>query len=173
MPASFQYDCYPACVNGESPGKAGIRANAQALMAGVDKGNEHPTSSRPNSPVQTNVQPCRAKSTRHFKGLATYNPQSGVPKGILPRRNVRSKCRCSCPAVHTMTRSLLRPSSTHEPSDPPPRVNITLTHSGRCRSASRWPEKLPVTEAPLQSYTGLRIFRSQLHHISEAPHSLA
>jgi len=27
-----------------------------------------------------------------------------------------------CPAVHTMTHSLLRSSSTHEPSDPPLRV---------------------------------------------------
>lgn len=60
------------------------------------------------------------------KRLATYNPQSGVPKGILPGRNVRSKCRCSCPAIHTTTRSLLRPSSTHEPSDPPPRVRVNV-----------------------------------------------
>lgn len=29
-----------------------------------------------------------------------------------------------CPAVHTMTHSLLRSSSTHEPSDPPLRVKI-------------------------------------------------
>jgi hypothetical protein len=41
------------------------------------------------------------------------------------------------------------------------------------RKSTHWPEKLPVTEAPPQSHTGLRIFRSQLHHISEAPHSLA
>jgi hypothetical protein len=31
-----------------------------------------------------------------------------------------------CPAVHTTTRSLLRSSSTHEPSDPLSRVNYVL-----------------------------------------------
>jgi hypothetical protein len=31
-----------------------------------------------------------------------------------------------CPAVHTATRSLLRSSSTHEPSDPLSRVNFIL-----------------------------------------------
>ena len=47
-----------------------------------------------------------------------------MPKGILPRRHVRSKCRRSCFAVHDWTHSWLRPSSTHEPSDPPPRVRV-------------------------------------------------
>ena len=38
-------------------------------------------------------------------------------------RNVRSRCRCSvCPAIHINSRSWLRSSSTHEPSDPPHRV---------------------------------------------------
>ena len=36
---------------------------------------------------------------------------------------MRSKCRCSmCPAIHINSRSWLRSSSTHEPSDPPPKV---------------------------------------------------
>ena len=36
---------------------------------------------------------------------------------------MRSRCRCSmCPAIHTNSRSWLRSSSTHEPSDPPLRV---------------------------------------------------
>jgi hypothetical protein len=36
---------------------------------------------------------------------------------------VRSRCRCSmCPAIHITSRSWLRSSSTHEPSDPPLRV---------------------------------------------------
>ena len=45
-----------------------------------------------------------------------------VPGG--PRdRNVRSRRRCSmCPAIHINSRSWLRSSSTHEPSDPPLRV---------------------------------------------------
>ena len=36
---------------------------------------------------------------------------------------MRSRCRCSrYPAIHTNSRSWLRSSSTHEPSDPPLRV---------------------------------------------------
>lgn len=38
---------------------------------------------------------------------------------------MRSRCRCSmCPAIHINSRSWLRSSSTHEPSDPPLRVVI-------------------------------------------------
>ena len=38
-------------------------------------------------------------------------------------RNMRSRSRCSmCPAIHINSRSWLRSSSTHEPSDPPLRV---------------------------------------------------
>jgi hypothetical protein len=36
---------------------------------------------------------------------------------------VRSRYRCSmCSAIHINSRSWLRSSSTHEPSDPPPKV---------------------------------------------------
>ena len=42
-------------------------------------------------------------------------------------RNVRSRDSCSmCPAIHTNSRSWLRSSSTHEPSDPPPRVAVSF-----------------------------------------------
>ena len=48
------------------------------------------------------------------------DPQTGVAPGVTRGRNVRSKCRCSmCPASHITSRSWLRSSSTHEPSDPP------------------------------------------------------
>jgi len=82
-----------------------------------------------------------------YKGLATYNPQSGVAKGILPGCNLRSKCRCSCPAVHMTTRILLRPSSTHEPSDPPRRVHththeVVFTHTSGRQNARHTPTKL-------------------------------
>ena len=51
------------------------------------------------------------------------DPQTGVASGVTQSRNVRSRYRCSmCPAIHINSRSWLRPSSTHEPSDPPPRV---------------------------------------------------
>ena len=40
---------------------------------------------------------------------------------------MRSKDKCSmCPAIHTKSRSWLRSSSTHEPSDPPLRVVILI-----------------------------------------------
>jgi hypothetical protein len=41
---------------------------------------------------------------------------------------MRSRYRCSmCPAIHINSRSWLRSSSTHEPSDPPLRVVISLS----------------------------------------------
>ena len=53
------------------------------------------------------------------------DPQTGEAPGVTRSRNVRSRCRCSmCPAIHINSRSWLRSSSTHEPSDPPPRVVI-------------------------------------------------
>jgi len=59
-------------------------------------------------------------------GRTFADPQTGVAKGRTFGRNMRSKCRCSmCPAIHINSRSWLRSSSTHEPSDPPPKV-ITL-----------------------------------------------
>jgi hypothetical protein len=43
---------------------------------------------------------------------------------------MRSRYRCSmCPAIHINSRSWLRSSSTHEPSDPPLRVVISLSCS--------------------------------------------
>ena len=52
------------------------------------------------------------------------DPQTGVASGRPRGRNVRSRCRCSmCPAIHINYRSWLRSSSTHEPSDPPFRVD--------------------------------------------------
>lgn len=43
---------------------------------------------------------------------------------------MRSRYRCSmCPAIHINSRSWLRSSSTHEPSDPPPRVLLSFKYS--------------------------------------------
>lgn len=51
------------------------------------------------------------------------DPQTDVALGVTQSRNMRSRYRCSmCPAIHINSRSWLRSSSTHEPSDPPPRV---------------------------------------------------
>lgn len=45
---------------------------------------------------------------------------------------MRSRCRCSmCPAIHITSRSWLRSSSTHEPSDPPLRVVSQFICRGR------------------------------------------
>ena len=72
-----------------------------------------------------------AKLLRRFNALARASsdrldiadPQTGVAKRRPLGRNMRSKCRCSmCPAIHINSRSWLRSSSTHEPSDPPPKV---------------------------------------------------
>lgn len=50
---------------------------------------------------------------------------------------MRSRYRCSmCPAIHINSRSWLRSSSTHEPSDPPLRV-ILRYFQKRIRQASR------------------------------------
>ena len=57
----------------------------------------------------------------------------GHPQSLDHGCNVRSTCRCSVyPAIHTTTRSLLRSSSTHEPSDPPLRVVllVCILHKG-------------------------------------------
>jgi hypothetical protein len=79
--------------------------------------------------AQTRSDKQRAQST--IQRLTTYDTQSGVAKGILPGCNLRSNCRCSCPAVRMTTRILLRPSSTHEPSDPPRRVHNNHTFCTR------------------------------------------
>ena len=48
------------------------------------------------------------------------DPQTGVEWRQASLCNLRSEYRCSmCPAIHTISRILLRPSSTYEPSDPP------------------------------------------------------
>ena len=51
------------------------------------------------------------------------DPQTGVVTEANRNRNMRSRYRWSmCPANHINSRSLLRSSSTREPSDPPHRV---------------------------------------------------
>ena len=63
------------------------------------------------------------------------DPQTGVERRQASLCNLRSEYRCSmCPAIHTISRILLRPSSTYEPSDPPLRIfsNIFFQHSIHC-----------------------------------------
>ena len=59
------------------------------------------------------------------------DPRTGVVPGRPRDRNVRSRRRCSmCPAIHISSRSWLRSSSTHEPSDPPLRVVTIVADRG-------------------------------------------
>ncbi len=71
-------------------------------------------------------RPSRLANARHGgRECDSADPQTGVASGVTQSRNVRSRYRCSmCPAIHINSRSWLRPSSTHEPSDPPHRVVI-------------------------------------------------
>lgn len=66
------------------------------------------------------------------------DPETGVAPGFTRCRNMRSRCRCSmCPAIHINSRSWLRSSSTHEPSDPPLRVVSHRQKQRRFRSRCR------------------------------------
>lgn len=79
----------------------------------------------------------RASNAQATLGLRclTADPQTGVALGMAQCRNVRSKRRCSmCPAIHISSRSWLRSSSTHEPSDPSLRV-ISCQRMSTCMDA--------------------------------------
>ena len=64
--------------------------------------------------------------------------------GRTQSRNLRSRCRCSMwSAIHINSRNWLRSSSTHEPSDPPHRVVISVFF-GRIRRGTT-PVKGPTS----------------------------
>ena len=74
---------------------------------------------------------------------------------------MRSRYRCSmCPAIHINSRSWLRSSSTHEPSDPPPKVvsfsvvQLFPRGKGRWRGSSRGSLGLPSGAPPRASAFG-------------------
>ena len=86
---------------------------------------------RPTSP-RDSVNALPNASTVRFGRLGSdysfADPRTGEAPGVTRSRNMRSRCRCSmCPAIHINSRSWLRSSSTHEPSDPPQRVVFRLT----------------------------------------------
>ena len=90
---------------------------------------------RPRGPLPVPGGPGRGRTPTF--GLA--DPQTDVVPGLARDRNVRSRGRCSmCPAIHINSRSWLRSSSTHEPSDPPLRV-VTLRRRSSCRSIGPGP----------------------------------
>lgn len=66
------------------------------------------------------------------------DPQTGVDQRRALICNLRSEYRCSmCPAIHTNSHSLLRPSSTSEPSDSPPRF-FYLFFFSQVKLTSEW-----------------------------------
>lgn len=70
----------------------------------------------------------KARRGEPFAILKLSDPETDVALGETRGRNMRSRCQCSmCPAIHVNSRSWLRSSSTHEPSDPPLRVFFSLT----------------------------------------------
>ena len=80
----------------------------------------------------------RSRTSASARQFST-DPETGVAPGMPGGRNMRSRCRCSmCPAIHINSRSWLRSSSTHEPSDPPLRVVLSYFYgpTGRGNSES-------------------------------------
>lgn len=81
----------------------------------------------------TRQRPHRVRR-RGDAGLLLADPRTGEAPAGGRGRNVRSRCRCSmCPAIHINSRSWLRSSSTHEPSDPPHRGVFVCTLNGTTR----------------------------------------
>ena len=69
-----------------------------------------------------------------------------------------------CPAVHIATRSLLRSSSTHEPSDPLSRVKITLFYTLYSLDVNAWAYEPQVERANMKQWVTLaKSFRNQQH----------
>ena len=80
------------------------------------------------------------------------DPETGVAPGVTRGRNMRSRRRCSmCPAIHINSRSWLRSSSTHEPSDPPLRVV-----SGSRERAQRFRRSVRATNGRATRRAGAR-----------------
>ncbi len=71
------------------------------------------------------LRPRHPNARARTKARDSYqsDPETGVVPGVTRDRNVRSRRRRSMyPAIHINSRSWLRSSSTHEPSDPPLRA---------------------------------------------------
>ena len=97
---------------------------------GLGRKSEHYQTSVATETPQGELTKRRAIADSYGNRLLDWlrsDPRTGVVPGITQDRNMRSRCRCSmCPAIHITSRSWLRSSSTHEPSDPPLRVVFQL-----------------------------------------------
>ncbi len=77
----------------------------------------------PRGPHGARLRTPRAQARSTACDCYPSDPETGVASGLTRGRNMRSRYRCSmCPAIHINSRSWLRSSSTHEPSDPPLRA---------------------------------------------------
>lgn len=87
--------------------------------------------------------PGRRRAGKRPSSKLYYRPSDRRGSGNTRGRNMRSRCRCSmCPAIHINSRSWLRSSSTHEPSDPPLRVVSVFadfTFFVAARPCNGWP----------------------------------
>ena len=76
--------------------------------------------------------------------------------GVTRGRNMRSRCQCSmCPAIHINSRSWLRSSSTHEPSDPPLRVVFAIQRMSESGSVKTTLSVLSLNASERKMKTGL------------------
>ena len=101
---------------------------------------------RPAGSAQGDAGRARRRASRLF-----YRPSDRRGSGNTRSRNMRSRCRCSmCPAIHINSRSWLRSSSTHEPSDPPLRVvsSPKTWFRGRRAAVQRTGRGYPVARSP-------------------------
>lgn len=95
-----------------------LKGDKNRVCTWRDEAKESHAPYRRSDPTATSQ--CASRETRDS---IQPDPETGVAPGFTRCRNMRSRCRCSmCPAIHINSRSWLRSSSTHEPSDPPLRV---------------------------------------------------
>lgn len=104
----------------------------QEKARGLPSRPQHPNTGRGGSTLSQEYRDGLEGSERDNRGRNTSvsfknDPQTGVALGSSPGPQCAFEMSMlMCPAVHTTTRSLLRLSSTHEPSDPPLRVVISV-----------------------------------------------
>ena len=133
---------------------------------GASSGEEANKSALPSPPKRTSASAAglslRPRSVAATKPKAQPRPSRATesraaididptlrqawPRDCTRGRNMRSRYRCSmCPAIHINSRSWLRSSSTHEPSDPPLRVVFAPYRAGSTIMPGQLTDMLPQT----------------------------
>ena len=119
------------------PGERGSRSVRNSAHVSSPTGNSQLSRMRTKSNTRpVDATPGHDCSETLSISLYQYDPQTGVALGSSPGPQCAFEMSMlMCPAVHTTTRSLLRLSSTHEPSDPPLRV---VTNVCMCVAVSKY-----------------------------------